>query len=53
MEPDLASLVEVDHGSYRSGGKNQAELLANEQGYYQSYATKYKHNSFWRGVPSN
>lgn len=51
MEPDLVGLVEVDHGSYRSGGKNQAELLANELGHYHSYAIKYEHNSFWRRVP--
>ena len=28
LEPDLVGLVEVDHGSYRSGGKDQAKLLA-------------------------
>ncbi|PLY00474.1 MAG: endonuclease [Desulfuromonas sp.] len=50
-EPDLVGLVEVDHGSYRSGGKNQAELLASELGHYHSYSVKYGQDSLWRHVP--
>ncbi len=51
MEPDLVGLIEVDQGSYRSGGKNQAEILAKELGHYHSYSIKYGHDSFWRRVP--
>lgn len=51
MEPDLIGLIEVDHGSYRSGGRNQAEFLANSLGHYHSHSIKYKQGSFWRYVP--
>lgn len=51
MEPDLIGLVEVDQGSYRSGGKNQVELLAEALGHYHSHSIKYDHNSLWRRVP--
>ena len=51
IEPDLVGLVEVDHGSYRSGGMNQAELLANELGHYHSHSVKYGQDSVWRRMP--
>jgi len=51
MEPDLVGLIEVDHGSYRSGGKNQAELMAEALGHYHSHSVKYGTRSFWRHVP--
>ncbi|MBW2512736.1 MAG: endonuclease/exonuclease/phosphatase family protein [Deltaproteobacteria bacterium] len=51
LEPDLIGLVEVDHGSYRSGGKNQVETLAASLGHYHSHSIKYGLNSFWRRVP--
>ncbi|WP_321368934.1 endonuclease/exonuclease/phosphatase family protein [uncultured Desulfuromusa sp.] len=51
LEPDLVGLIEVDHGSYRTGGKNQAELLADALGHYQSHSIKYAEGSFWRYVP--
>lgn len=51
LEPDLVGLIEVDHGSYRSGWKNQAELLAESLGHYHSHSIKYGKNSFWRHVP--
>jgi len=51
QEPDLVGLIEVDHGSYRTGGKNQAEVLAKTLGHYHSHAIKYDHRSFWRRVP--
>ncbi len=51
LEPDLVGLIEVDHGSYRSGGKNQAELLAKSLGHYHSHSIKYEQGSFWRRVP--
>ena len=42
LNPDVVGLVEVDAGSYRSGRKNQAELLADELGHYHSYRMKYR-----------
>jgi endonuclease/exonuclease/phosphatase family metal-dependent hydrolase len=51
LKPDLVGLIEVDHGSYRSGGKNQAELLAEALGHYHSHSSKYAERSFWRHVP--
>ena len=51
LEPDLIGLVEVDQGSYRSGGKNQVEVLADSLGHYHSHSIKYDQNSFWRRLP--
>lgn len=51
LEPDLVGLIEVDHGSYRSGGENQAEVLAEALGHYHSHSIKYAQGSFWRSVP--
>jgi endonuclease/exonuclease/phosphatase family metal-dependent hydrolase len=51
LEPDLVGLVEVDQGSYRSGGLNQAEQLAAALGHYHSHSIKYGERSFWRRVP--
>ncbi len=51
LEPDLVGLVEVDQGSYRMRGKNQAELLAEALGHYHSHSIKYAEKSLWRHVP--
>lgn len=51
LEPDLVGLIEVDHGSYRSNGKDQAELLAESLGHYHSHSIKYGKGSFWRRIP--
>lgn len=51
LQPDLVGLVEVDHGSYRSRGKNQAQLMADALGHYHSYSVKYKENSLWLNIP--
>jgi len=51
LEPDLVGLIEVDHGSYRSRGRNQSELLAEALGHYHSHGVKYGRNSFWLRVP--
>jgi endonuclease/exonuclease/phosphatase family metal-dependent hydrolase len=51
LEPDLVGLIEVDHGSYRTGGKNQVEQLAEALGHYHSHSIKYGQRSFWRHVP--
>lgn len=51
LEPDVVGLIEVDHGSYRTGGKNQVEQLARALGHYHSHSVKYGKESFWRRVP--
>ena len=51
LEPDLIGLIEVDHGSYRTGGKNQVEQIADSLGHYHSHAIKYGQKSFWRHIP--
>lgn len=51
LQPDLVGLVEVDYGSYRTGRRNQVEILAESLGHYHSYSTKYGQRSFWRHVP--
>lgn len=51
LEPDLVGLIEVDHGSYRTGGKNQVEQMAESLGHYHSHAIKYGEKSFWRRIP--
>jgi endonuclease/exonuclease/phosphatase family metal-dependent hydrolase len=51
LEPDLVGLIEVDHGSYRTGGRNQAEQLAKALGHYHTHSIKYGERSFWRHVP--
>ncbi len=51
LEPDLIGLIEVDHGSYRTGGENQIELLAESLGHYHAHSIKYGQRSFWRHVP--
>lgn len=40
-DPDVAGLVEVDAGSYRSGRRNQAETIAAALGHYHTYKSKY------------
>ena len=51
LQPDVVGLIEVDHGSYRSSGRNQAEQLAEALGHYHSHSVKYGHKSFWRHIP--
>jgi endonuclease/exonuclease/phosphatase family metal-dependent hydrolase len=51
LEPDLVGLVEVDLGSYRTGWKNQAQLLARSLGHFHTHAVKYEETSFWRSLP--
>lgn len=51
QQPDLVGLVEVDQGSYRMRGTNQAEMIADSLGHYHSHSVKYGEKSFWRYVP--
>ena len=51
LDPDVCGLVEVDAGSYRSGRKNQAEVIAEELGHYHTYRGKYGRSSVTRFLP--
>ncbi len=51
LDPDLAGLVEVDAGSYRSRQCNQAEAIAKELGHYHTYMSKYHADSFANRIP--
>jgi len=50
-DPDLIGLVEVDAGSFRSGGLNQAEHIATALGHYHSYSSKYDRKSWASRLP--
>lgn len=41
IQPDVAGLLEVDSGSYRSRRCNQAEVIASALGHYHCYRSKY------------
>lgn len=51
QSPDIVGLVEVDAGSYRSRGRNQAATIAEALGHYHSYSSKYGKLSFAHGIP--
>jgi len=51
LSPDVAGLVEVDAGSYRTRKLNQAETLAEKLGQYHVYRSKYSEKSWTRRVP--
>ncbi len=49
--PDIVGLIEVDGGSRRSGGKNQAKLIAEGLGHYFIFEKKYKNAMLYRHMP--
>ena len=51
LNPDVAGMVEVDAGSYRSSKMNQAEIIAERLGHYHVYRSKYGENSMTRYFP--
>jgi len=51
LNPDVAGLVEVDAGSYRTHKKNQAQLLAEKLGQYHVYRSKYGEKSLSNRLP--
>jgi endonuclease/exonuclease/phosphatase family metal-dependent hydrolase len=51
QQPDIVGLIEVDAGSYRSGRRNQAEVIAKALGHFHSYESKYAESSFARWLP--
>ncbi|MCK5529124.1 MAG: endonuclease/exonuclease/phosphatase family protein [Kiritimatiellae bacterium] len=51
MNPDIVGLVEVDSGSYRTGGVNQARVIAESLGHYHTYGSKYSDRGLARLMP--
>jgi endonuclease/exonuclease/phosphatase family metal-dependent hydrolase len=49
--PDVVGLLEVDVGSVRSGGVNQAEAIAGALGHYSCYECKYGEESLNHILP--
>ena len=51
QDPDIVGLVEVDTGSIRSRGVNQAETIAQAIGHYSAYQCKYGESSLNKRLP--
>lgn len=51
VRPDIVGLLEVDVGSVRSGGINQAEAIAKALGHFSSYECKYGEESLNHLLP--
>ena len=51
LAPDIVGLLEVDAGSYRANGRNQAEHIASELGHYHTYGSKYAKHGLARFLP--
>ncbi len=51
VRPDVAGLVEVDAGSYRSRRVNQAEAIAGALGHYHAFRSKYGAASLAHRIP--
>lgn len=51
LGPDVVGLVEVDSGTYRTGGRHQAEMIAEELGHFHAYESKYDISNLSRSLP--
>lgn len=51
LDADIIGLLEVDAGSYRFGGRNQAQVLADALGHYHTYRSKYTTDSVLHRLP--
>ncbi len=51
MNPDIIGLVEVDHGSFRTGQQSQAAIIAEELGYDYVGQNKYGVNAMVSRLP--
>lgn len=49
--PDIVGMVEIDKGSYRNRGRNNAEEIAKELEHEYTYSIKYHHRSPARWLP--
>ncbi len=50
-DPDIAGIVEVDTGSYRTNYLNQLEALTGRSGHYYTASVKYGRHSLGRAMP--
>lgn len=51
LKPDIVGLVEVDSGTFRTGGQHQAEVIAAELGHFHAYESKYEMSNLARSLP--
>ena len=51
LDPDIAGLIEVDDGSYRSERTSQAQSIAHALGHFHTYRSKYSVTSFANHLP--
>ncbi len=51
LAPDIVGLVEVDSGTFRTGGTHQAEVIASELGHFHAYESKYEESRVTRFLP--
>jgi endonuclease/exonuclease/phosphatase family metal-dependent hydrolase len=51
VNADVVGLLEVDGGTYRTGGVNQARYIANQLGHHHSYLRKYGETSLAGKLP--
>lgn len=51
LNPDVAGLIEVDAGSFRTGRRNQAHDIAEQLGHYHVYRSKYGERSVAGQIP--
>lgn len=51
LDPDIVGLIEVDAGSYRTGRRNQARMIADALGHYHTYRSKYAASCLAHLVP--
>lgn len=51
QDADIVGLIEIDTGSYRTGRRNQAELIADAIGHYSTYECKYGEASLHKNIP--
>ena len=51
QKADVLGLVEIDAGSYRSGHRNQADVIARHLGKHPFCRSKYSYLSWWSRLP--
>ncbi len=51
QDADIVGLIEIDTGSYRTGRRNQAEMIADAIGHYSTYECKYGEASVHKNIP--
>lgn len=51
VKPDIVGLVEIDSGSFRTGGRHQAADIAEALGHYHAYRSKYGPDSWNHLLP--